>query len=150
MYLIHKLKFIGIVRLSSFFLKTQTCDFLGNPWLRLWASNAGGKGSAPVWGTRVLHAKRCGQKKQKKPHKPDEILFKDKVSEQLVRIIVRNVMLQITNSKPDTWEECLRIRGLQQSETLLSLPSLWLRSHIFESALSHKFENYRLSTSSSS
>lgn len=40
--------------------------------------------------------------KQKQTHKPDEILVKDKLSEQLVRIIVRNVLLQITNSKPDT------------------------------------------------
>ena len=35
-------------------------------------------------------------------HKPDDILFEDKLSEQLARIIVRNVMLQITNLKPDT------------------------------------------------
>lgn len=35
-------------------------------------------------------------------HKPDDILFEEKLSEQLAKIIVRNVMLQITNSKPDT------------------------------------------------
>ena len=41
--------------------------------------------------------------RKKQTHKPDEILFQDKLSEQLVRIIMRNIMLQITNSKPDTW-----------------------------------------------
>lgn len=40
--------------------------------------------------------------RKKQTHKPDEILFQDKLSEQLVRIIMRNIMMQITNSKPDT------------------------------------------------
>lgn len=56
----------------------------------------------PLFGELGSCMPRGMAKKQKKTHKPDEILFKDKVSEQLVRIIVRNVMLQITNSKPDT------------------------------------------------
>ena len=33
-------------------------------WLRLRASTAGGTGSIPGWGTKILHAARCGQKKK--------------------------------------------------------------------------------------
>ena len=32
-------------------------------WLRLHASNAGGMGSAPSWGTKILPAMQHGQKK---------------------------------------------------------------------------------------
>ena len=32
-------------------------------WLGLWASNAGGMGSIPGWGTKIPHAARRGQKK---------------------------------------------------------------------------------------
>ena len=35
-------------------------------WLRLRASNAGGAGSIPGWGTEILHAVRCSQKKKRK------------------------------------------------------------------------------------
>ena len=37
-------------------------------WLRLHASNAGGVGSIPGWGTKILHAPRCGQKKENEYH----------------------------------------------------------------------------------
>ena len=30
-------------------------------WLRLQASTAGGTGSIPGWGNKILHAARCGQ-----------------------------------------------------------------------------------------
>ena len=35
-------------------------------WLRCYASNTGGAGSIPVWGTKIPHAARCGQKKKKR------------------------------------------------------------------------------------
>ena len=35
-------------------------------WLRLCASTARGMGSIPGWGTKILHALQCGQKKKKK------------------------------------------------------------------------------------
>ncbi|XP_033257416.1 uncharacterized protein C19orf44 homolog isoform X2 [Orcinus orca] len=35
-------------------------------WLRLCASNAGGVGSIPGWGTKIPHAARCGQEKERK------------------------------------------------------------------------------------
>ena len=39
-------------------------------WLRLGASNAGGMGSIPAWGTKIPHAMQCSQKnKQKKKTK---------------------------------------------------------------------------------
>ena len=31
-------------------------------WLRLHAPSAGGTGSIPAWGTKILHAIWCGQK----------------------------------------------------------------------------------------
>ena len=34
-------------------------------WLRLRAPTAGGMGSIPGWGTKILHAACCGQKKKK-------------------------------------------------------------------------------------
>ena len=34
-------------------------------WLRLHASIAGGVSSVPGWGTKILHAMQCGQKKTK-------------------------------------------------------------------------------------
>ena len=34
-------------------------------WLRLCTSTAGGTGSIPGWGTKILHATWCGQKKIK-------------------------------------------------------------------------------------
>ena len=34
-------------------------------WLRLWASNAGGSGLIPGWGTKILHAMKYDQKKEK-------------------------------------------------------------------------------------
>ena len=35
-------------------------------WLRLCASNAGGTGSIPDWGTKIPRASKRGQKKKKK------------------------------------------------------------------------------------
>ena len=35
-------------------------------WLRLHASNAGGTGLIPGWGTKIPHAAGCSQKKKKK------------------------------------------------------------------------------------
>ena len=35
-------------------------------WLRLRASTAGDAGSIPGWGTKILHAAWCSQKKKKK------------------------------------------------------------------------------------
>ena len=35
-------------------------------WLRLRATTAGGKGSIPGQGTKIPHAKQCGQKEKKK------------------------------------------------------------------------------------
>ena len=34
-------------------------------WLRICASTAGGTGSVPGWGTKIPHAARCGQKKER-------------------------------------------------------------------------------------
>ena len=34
-------------------------------WLGLWASNAGGTGSIPGWGTQILHAVQCGHKQKR-------------------------------------------------------------------------------------
>ena len=34
-------------------------------WLRLHASNPGGEGSIPGQGTKILHAMKCGPKKEK-------------------------------------------------------------------------------------
>ena len=42
---------------------------LAVPWLRLCTSTAGGVCSIPGWGTKILHAARCGQKKKKKKKK---------------------------------------------------------------------------------
>ena len=36
-------------------------------WLRLHASNAGGTGSIPGWGTKIPHPTCCGLKNKKKP-----------------------------------------------------------------------------------
>ena len=33
-------------------------------WLGFWASNAGGTGSIPGWGTQILHAVQCGHKQK--------------------------------------------------------------------------------------
>ena len=38
-------------------------------WLRLHASNAGGMGSIPGWGTKIPHAMECGKKNTKKQTK---------------------------------------------------------------------------------
>ena len=37
-------------------------------WLRLSASTAGGMGSIPGWGTKILQASGCGQKSTKGAH----------------------------------------------------------------------------------
>ena len=45
-------------------------------WLRLHASRAGGAGSIPGWGSRILHAVQCSQnviKKKKKKELEDYI-----------------------------------------------------------------------------
>ena len=42
-------------------------------WLRLHAFIAGGMGSIPDWGTRILHAARCAKKKKKK--KPNQMVI---------------------------------------------------------------------------
>ena len=34
-------------------------------WLRICASTAGGLGSVPDWGTKILHATQCRQKNTK-------------------------------------------------------------------------------------
>ena len=34
-------------------------------WLRLPAPSAGGTGSVPGWGAKILHAAHCGQKKKR-------------------------------------------------------------------------------------
>ena len=34
-------------------------------WLGLWASTAEDTGWIPGWGTKILHAARCGKKKKK-------------------------------------------------------------------------------------
>ena len=36
-----------------------------DPWIRLCSPNAGALGSIPGWGTKILHAAWCGQKKKK-------------------------------------------------------------------------------------
>ena len=43
-------------------------------WLRLRASTAGGTGSIPGEGTRILHAAQCGQKKKKKRNTYNKIM----------------------------------------------------------------------------
>ena len=35
-------------------------------WLRLYASTARGRGPIPGWGTKILNAAQCGQKKKNK------------------------------------------------------------------------------------
>ena len=46
-----------------FFNKTnKTGTSLAVQWLRLCTPNAGGPGSIPRWGTKVLHATECSQK----------------------------------------------------------------------------------------
>ena len=34
-------------------------------WVRVCASTAGGEGTIPGWGTMILHAAQCGQKKKR-------------------------------------------------------------------------------------
>ena len=43
-------------------------------WLRLWASNAGGEGSASDWGTKIPHAPRCGPKQNKRMYSHQSML----------------------------------------------------------------------------
>ena len=40
-------------------------DFPGGPWVRFRASTAGGGGSIPGWGTKILHGTQCSKNKQK-------------------------------------------------------------------------------------
>ena len=53
---------------------TEKRDSLEVQWLRLHASNAGGEGSVPGWGTKIPHATRHGQKnpQKTKQNKPTE------------------------------------------------------------------------------
>ena len=46
--------------------KSSSGTSLAVQWLRLHASTAGGAGSIPGWGTKILHAVRRGQKKKEK------------------------------------------------------------------------------------
>ena len=47
-------------------LNNHLANSLAVQWLRLHASNAGGAGSIPGRGSKVLHAVQCGQNKQNK------------------------------------------------------------------------------------
>ena len=51
------------------FLKYCGRTSLAVQWLRLHAPTAGGAGSIPGQGTKILHAAPCGQKKTKKREK---------------------------------------------------------------------------------
>ena len=44
----------------------ESWDFPGNPVVKTSPSNAGGAGSIPGWGTKILHAPWRGQKKKTK------------------------------------------------------------------------------------
>ena len=46
---------------------------LGVQWLGLQASTAGGPGSIPGQGTKILHAPQHSQKKKKKLNKRDDV-----------------------------------------------------------------------------
>ena len=46
--------------------KTSLGTSLGDQWLRIHASNAGGLGSIPGQVTKILHATRGGKKKKRK------------------------------------------------------------------------------------
>ena len=48
--------------------KNQVGNSLAVQWLGFCASTAGGTGSIPGWGTKILQAERHGQKKKKKPN----------------------------------------------------------------------------------
>ena len=40
----------------------ENWDFTGSPVVKTLASNAGGMGSIPDWGAKILYASGCGQK----------------------------------------------------------------------------------------
>ena len=44
--------------------RSQTLDFPGGPMVKTLPSNAGDMGLIPDWGTKILHATWCGQKKK--------------------------------------------------------------------------------------
>ena len=43
-------------------------------WLRLWVSSATGVVSIPDWGTKILHATPCGQKRKKRKKFQTQVL----------------------------------------------------------------------------
>ena len=45
--------------------RIQTLDFPGGPMVKTLPSNAGDMGLIPDWGTKILHATWCGQKKKR-------------------------------------------------------------------------------------
>ena len=47
-------------------------------WLGIPTSTEGGVGSTPSWGTKILHAMRCGQKKERKKKKT--LRFRERLS----------------------------------------------------------------------
>ena len=51
--------------------KSKMGNFLVVQWLGLRASTAKGPGSIPGWGTKILQAMWCSQKKKKKEKKQD-------------------------------------------------------------------------------
>ena len=70
-------------------------------WLELHASTAGGHGFNPGWGTKILHAARCSQKRKKKKkqqqktpfisrHLPGARGYRDKQNELTVSSIQKN------------------------------------------------------------
>ena len=44
--------------------ETSRPTFLVSQWLGLLSSAAGGMGSIPGWGTKILHAAQCSQKEK--------------------------------------------------------------------------------------
>ena len=50
--------------------KLKNGTSLAVQWLRLQASTAGGVGSIPGWGNKIMHDVWCGKKKKKKINTP--------------------------------------------------------------------------------
>lgn len=57
---------------------TSVGTSLAVPWVRRRTSTAGGGGSTPGWGTRVLHATRRGQKKKNRKQTKNPVALKHK------------------------------------------------------------------------
>ena len=56
-------------------------DFPGGPVVKTFT--AGGAGSIPGWGTKILHATQCGQKKKKKRKRKHQCLGLGPILDQL-------------------------------------------------------------------